>query len=139
MPLVIDGVGRTHSFSKIRFKFDEELLHQASLDIVDEENRPQMVFNRYNNLHLLKYGRNFEPAHFSNGKLRNQYKSIYRNKPEKLRLILEVSSPELIQKYIGYPPSEIEAAFQRSPAEWVAGAAVIALEGPLPKQFGSTH
>ncbi len=127
MAAVVDRAGRTHEFDRIRFKMDEALLQQAAVEVVDQTSeRAQLLFERYCSLHLAKFGRNYEPTHFANGKLLPRFRSIYEQQSPTIRISIEVRSGGLFDRYIGQPPDAIESSFRANPREWLATAAVIA-------------
>jgi hypothetical protein len=129
MTEVTDKIGRKFEFDRIRFKFDEELLRQAAIDVVDESRqRGQMVFDRYCELHLHKFQRNFEPSHFDNGRVLSRFSHLYTSPSPTIRITLEVSSGDLFDRYVGMPIDEIQASIRRDPAGWLRGSKMIAIE-----------
>jgi len=120
---VIDSIGRTFSFDNIRFKMDESLLQQAALEVTDQSRqRGQFVFDRYCLLHYQKYLKNYEPTHFSNGRIDARYQHLYDNKTPVIRITIDITSGQLFAQYIGMPIEEIEAAIRRDPRAWVSNA-----------------
>ena len=130
MSEVIDVIGRTFSFDYIRFKMDESLLQQAAREVTSQNGRerPQLVFDRYCSLHHAKYLRNYEPAHFSNGRLKEEYKAIYDNKSPLIRISIDVEKGTLFDQYVGMPIEEIEAAVKRDPRSWFSAGKLIVVQ-----------
>jgi hypothetical protein len=126
---VIDSSGRTFSFDRIRFKMDESLLQQASLEVRDQtKGRGQLVFDRYCHLHLHKFRRNYEPAHFSNGCINPRYQYLYENQSPAIRITIDITSGDIFDQYIGTPIEEIEAAIKRDSRVWFNAGHVVAVE-----------
>lgn len=120
MTKVVDSLGREFDFDVIRFCFDEELLQKASLQVINQDRRRgQLVFDRYCSLHLAKYRRNFEPTHFSRGKLLAQYAELYGNPAPVIRVSIEVSEGALFDRFIGQPFEHIEQSVRLDPGAWV--------------------
>lgn len=129
MSVVVDAIGREFKFDKIRFKFDEELLQQAASDVVaPARERAQSVFDRYCALHLAKYRRNFEPAHFAEGRLLDRYRDLYLRPGPSIRVTIEVTSGSLFERYIGQPFEHIEQAVRLDPVAWVRAGTVLAAQ-----------
>lgn len=130
MSEIVDNIGRTFSFDQIRFKMDESLLQQATSEVVSQNSRerPQLVFDRYCLLHHAKYLRNYEPAHFSNGRLKEEYRSIYDNKLPLIRISIDVANGALFNRYVGMPVEEIEAAVKRDPRAWFMAGKLIVVQ-----------
>lgn len=127
MSEVQDSVGRTFKFDRIRFQMDDQLLQQAAGEVADQTSeRGQLVFNRYCALHLSKYGRNYEPAHFGNGKLLPRFAALYTNLAPTIRISIEVRSGHLFDRFVGQPPDYIESSFRRDPHAWLANGVVLA-------------
>lgn len=126
---VIDSIGRTFKFDQIRFKMDEALLQQASLEVRDQSReRGQLLFDRYCQLHLQKYRRNYEPSHFSSGRVNSRFKPLYENMAPAIMVTIDITSGALFDRYIGMPIEEIEAAIKRDPRTWLNAGHVIAVE-----------
>lgn len=126
MGVVTDRIGRTYTFDRIRFKMDEALLQQAAIGLVDETSeRAQILFDRYCSLHLSKYGRNYEPTHFASGRLIPRFQAIYEQKAQVIRVVIEVRSGDLFDRYVGQPPNAIENSVRANPREWINAAAVV--------------
>lgn len=126
MTTVTDRVGRTFHFDQIRFRMDERLLQQAGAEVADQtKERAQLVFDRYCLLHLSKYGRNFEPAHFASGQLLPRFAPLYESPRPSIVVTVEITEGPLLERYIGMPPDYVEQAFRLDPKTWVAAGSVI--------------
>lgn len=126
MATVQDRAGRAHEFDRIRFKMDETVLQQAAEEVVDQTSeRAQLLFDRYCALHLAKYGRNYEPTHFANGKLNPRFHVLYARKAPTIRISIEVRSGPLFDRFVGQPPEYIESSFRSNPRAWLATGAVV--------------
>lgn len=86
------------------------------------------MFDRYSRLHLQKYRRNFEPIHFSNGRVDSLYSHLYDNSVPVISITIEVTNGALFDRYIGMPIEEIEAAIKRDPRAWVNAGHVVVVE-----------
>ena len=127
MATVQDRAGRVHRFDQIRFKMDEALLQQASEEVVDQTSeRVQLLFDRYCALHLVKYGRNYEPTHFASGKLIPRFHVLYEKQAPTIRISIEVRSGQLFDRFIGQPPEYIESSFRSDPRGWMVAGTVVA-------------
>lgn len=121
MATVIDSIGRSFDFDKIRFKWDDELMQQAAKEVLSQNGRerPQLLLDRYCQLHKAKYLRNYEPGHFSNGGLDSMYASLYENINPAIRITIDITQGELFEKFVGMPYEHVEAAVKRDPRAWV--------------------
>lgn len=129
MTTVVDAIGRHFKFDAIRFKMDEALLQQAAGEVIEQsKERGQLVFERYCRLHFYKYHRNWEPFHFANGRLKPEMQAIYGERVQALRIVIDVTSGALFDRYVGMPIAEIEAAILRDPRAWVKSGRVVAIE-----------
>jgi hypothetical protein len=129
MTTVTDKVGRSFAFDRIRFRMDEDLLQQAAQEVVDvSKERGQMVFDRYCALHLFKYRRNFEPSHFSSGKLDERFRSLYDTPAPTIRVIVEIKAGPLFDQYIGQPTDYIEHAIRTDPRAWLSAGSVLTIQ-----------
>ena len=128
MSQVKDSLGRTHIFSRIRFKMDELLLQQAAVDVTDDDGeRAQAIFDRYQSLHCEKYGRIYDPSHFGTHGPLQRFAALYMSRPQSIRISVEVSSGDLFTRFVGAPITEIEAAVRRDPGSWIRAGKVTAL------------
>ena len=127
MASVQDRVGRVYKFDQIRYKMDEELLQQASQEVtVQTSERGQFLFDRYCTLHFAKYGRNYEPTHFSRGKLLPRFSALYDAKVPTIHIAIEVRSGPLFDRFIGQPADYVESAIRSDPRGWInAGTLVV--------------
>lgn len=127
MSEVRDAAGRTYRFENIRLRMDEGLIKQAAEEVVDQTRaRGQLLFDRYCALHLSRYGRNFEPLHFSNGRLLPRFASLYANSAPVIRITVELRAGQLFDRFVGQPPDFIEQAFRQDPRAWATSGEVLA-------------
>ena len=131
MPTVSDKVGREFHFDRIRFKMDEALLQQAASEVLDETSgRAQLVFDRYCFLHFEKYRRNYEPSHFSRGRLLERFTQLYATYRRSIVVRVVVTEGALFEKYIGQPAEYIEQAVRLDPRSWVQAGLMLCSQEP---------